>query len=164
MDHQEHWLTILHFLRSLPVLAPLRRVNVGLKGTSTDPHILDWRQFKEWCLTRLVVPSDSEIVKPRAYDLSDWSSATSRTLEKIEVELWQVYDQRWCMRYEMREVSGMGAFVPRFEVPGEDALVTDPDSLMNLEDLTIVRYECQDAECRGYRDGFVTDGYVPDLV
>ena len=132
-------------------------MKVGLKGTSTDPHILDWRQFKEWCLTRLVrvVPSDSEIVKPQACDLSHSSSATSRTLEKIEVELWQVYDQRWCMRYEMREVvmkSGMGAFVPRFEVPGKDTLVTDPDSLMNLEDLTIVRYQCQDRGCRGYRD------------
>lgn len=76
----------------------------------------------------------------------------------------EVYDQRWCMRYEMREMSSMGAFVPRFEVPGKDAMVTDPDSLVNFEDLMIVRYECQDAGCRGYRDEFATDGYVPDLV
>ena len=106
---------------------------------------MDWRQFNEWCLRRLVVSDsgNSEYVRPSR-------SSSRRTLEKIEVDLWQVYDQRECMRYEMREVSSMGAFVPRFEFPGEDALVIGEELIR--EDLTIVKYECADAGCREYRN------------
>lgn len=92
------------------------------------------------------------------------SRSSPRTLEKIEVELWQVYDQRSCMQYEMREVmmkSNTEAFVPTFELPGEDALVKGPEL---MEYLTIVRYECLDARCRGHQGGFVADGGCVDVT
>ena len=148
MDHRHHWDVILCSLQSLDGRAPIRNVRIGLRGTCTEPHGLDWKQFAEWCLSRLV--AHPEDINPQTSDLP------RRTLEKIEVELSQVYDQRPCMLYEMREVlaksqsSNRGVFEPRFDLPGVDALVIAEERMKR--DLTVERYECRDVWCQAYRD------------
>ena len=123
-------------------------MKIGLRGTSIDPHILDWKKFKEWCLDRLVL-------RPQYINSADIShSNMSRTLEKIEVELWQVYDQRPCMHYEMAEVLAKSitrAFLPRFQFPGEEAIV--PSQVWARRGVTTARYECRNVGCRWYRYG-----------
>ncbi|KAI0085921.1 hypothetical protein BDY19DRAFT_385715 [Irpex rosettiformis] len=87
--HSEYWLQTIRILRLIPV-ARLLRVAIGLQGTSTDAHILDWARLKEWCSG---IPH----------------------LERIDIEIRQSYDQRGCFAYEMQGFNQV--FTPRFVLP-----------------------------------------------
>ena len=131
-------------LQSIPLLAPLQRVKLGMKGTSTDPHILDWQPFKEWCLNRIIPDSNESF---------EFNSSSLRRLKGIDVELWQVYDQVGCMKYEMREVQWkrVSAFCPNFVLPEEEGLLLAGVDGAKKRGLKVVEYVCQDEACREYR-------------
>lgn len=128
-EYHERWPTIVQLLQSIPPLAPLRHIKIGLHGTSTFPHVVDWHPFRQWCLNRI--------------------SSESSGLQRIEIELWQAYDQRGCMEYEMKEVMKKrpGIFEPKYNLPDRLSVVYSGGT---IPDWAIVDFECTDKGCRGY--------------
>ena len=75
-------------------------------------------------------------------------------LRRIDVELFQAYDQRGCMAYEMREFMREypGVFSPRFKLPLGVHGVRGYDMQQREEmHCTGVENECRNEECRRYR-------------
>ena len=166
ISHQPRWLAMMRILGSISSRAPLRSVKIGLRGTCTNPHVLDWRQFSEWCSSRTMTrkPALCNASPSPGSSSSSPSNFTGESspssLQRIEVKLNQAYDQTRCMQYEMRDFihsrSGSGGvFVPTFDAPGKDCIVNDRNINMRARaqsDRLIVGYdECQDEGCRRYR-------------
>ena len=105
--------------------------------------MLDWKSFEEWCLSRL---------KPDSFSRVEPEPDPLKQLEKIDVELWQAYDQQNCMKYEMRDVSmtNMFAFWSRFILPEEEGVLLRGGEKLKDKRLKVVQYECRDKGCREY--------------
>ena len=146
-SHPPHWLALTHSLQSIPPLAPLRRIKIALRGACPDPHILDWRQFAAWCLSRIESPFESKA--------PDQELKVNQSLKEIEVEFWQVYEQKECVEYEMREVTEKlkacsGVFVNSVDWTdlNEAVLFVEWQWVPGLQ---IVEYDCRDKGCQNYR-------------
>lgn len=110
--------------------------------------MLDWKAFEEWCLNRLKPDSFSRFESDNIESEPD----PLRQLEKIEVELWQAYNQRNCMQYEMRDVfmTNTFAFWSRFVLPEEEGVLLRGGERLKDKRVKVVQYECQNKGCREY--------------